>query len=35
MFTLQEKVACLDDNDARLAVDPKNPFTIQVSIDFT
>ncbi|KAK1373460.1 hypothetical protein POM88_029653 [Heracleum sosnowskyi] len=27
----QEKVACLDDNDARLAVDPQNAFTIQLS----
>ncbi|GFQ01660.1 UDP-sugar pyrophosphorylase [Phtheirospermum japonicum] len=25
----QEKVACLDDNDARLAVDPKNKYSIQ------
>ncbi|KAL8059563.1 hypothetical protein ABFX02_03G095900 [Erythranthe guttata] len=25
----QEKVACLDDNDARLAVDPHNKYTIQ------
>lgn len=25
----QEKVACLDDNDARLAVDPKNKYRIQ------
>ncbi|KAL8481934.1 hypothetical protein ACS0TY_028179 [Phlomoides rotata] len=25
----QEKVACLDDNDARLAVDPNNKFRIQ------
>ncbi|KAL3638864.1 hypothetical protein CASFOL_016771 [Castilleja foliolosa] len=25
----QEKVACLDDNDARLAVDPKNKYNIQ------
>ncbi|KAL6492914.1 hypothetical protein OROGR_032673 [Orobanche gracilis] len=25
----QEKVACLDDNDARLAVDPKNKYGIQ------
>ncbi|KAK1555712.1 hypothetical protein Q3G72_030346 [Acer saccharum] len=25
----QEKVACLDDNDARLALDPKNKFRIQ------
>ncbi|KAG6435903.1 hypothetical protein SASPL_100784 [Salvia splendens] len=25
----QEKVACLDDNDARLAVDPNNKFKIQ------
>ncbi|KZV23187.1 UDP-sugar pyrophosphorylase-like [Dorcoceras hygrometricum] len=25
----QEKVACLDDNDARLAVDPQNKFRIQ------
>lgn len=34
VFTLQEKVACLDDNDARLAVDPQNAFTIQVSLTF-
>ncbi|XP_047342023.1 UDP-sugar pyrophosphorylase [Impatiens glandulifera] len=25
----QEKVACLDDNDARLALDPKNKYSIQ------
>ncbi|CAI9763996.1 unnamed protein product [Fraxinus pennsylvanica] len=25
----QEKVACLDDNDARLAVDPRNKYSIQ------
>ncbi|KAF9609736.1 hypothetical protein IFM89_018184 [Coptis chinensis] len=25
----QEKVACLDDNDARLAIDPKNKYRIQ------
>ncbi|KAI8531392.1 hypothetical protein RHMOL_Rhmol11G0132800 [Rhododendron molle] len=25
----QEKVACLDDNDARLAVDPRNKYVIQ------
>lgn len=29
---LQEKVACLDDNDARLALDPKNKYRIQVLI---
>lgn len=28
----QEKVACLDDNDARLALDPKNKYKIQVVI---
>ena len=28
----QEKVACLDDNDARLALDPKNKYRIQVAI---
>jgi UDP-sugar pyrophosphorylase len=26
----QEKVACLVDNDAKLALDPSNPFLIQV-----
>lgn len=26
----QEKVACLDDNDARLAKDPHNKYKIQV-----
>lgn len=26
----QEKVACLIDNDARLAAEPKDPFAIQV-----
>ncbi|CAN1301936.1 hypothetical protein LINPERPRIM_LOCUS25209 [Linum perenne] len=28
----QEKVACLDDNDARLALDPHNKFRIQVAV---
>lgn len=28
---LQEKVACVDDNDARLALDPHNKYKIQVS----
>ncbi|KAK7861214.1 udp-sugar pyrophosphorylase 1 [Quercus suber] len=28
----QEKVACLDDNDARLAVDLRNKYRIQVSV---
>ncbi|EPS61447.1 hypothetical protein M569_13348 [Genlisea aurea] len=28
-FIKQEKVACLDDNDARLALDPKNKYRIQ------
>lgn len=27
----QEKVACLADNDAKLAVDPKNIYRIQVN----
>ena len=30
---IQEKVACLDDNDARLALDPKNRYRIQVLLD--
>lgn len=30
--SLQEKVACLDDNDARLAVDPRNKYRIQVQL---
>ena len=29
-YWLQEKVACLDDNEARLAVDPHNKYKIQV-----
>lgn len=32
---LQEKVACLDDNDARLAVDPRNKYRIQVTVTHT
>lgn len=28
---LQEKVACLDDNEARLAVDPHSKYRIQVA----
>lgn len=31
---LQEKVACLDDNDARIAVDPRNKYRIQVQLLF-
>lgn len=30
--SLQEKVACLDDNDARLAVEPRNKYRIQVQL---
>lgn len=29
-FLFQEKVACLEDNDARLALDPQNKYSIQV-----
>ena len=31
-YLLQEKVACLNDNDARLAVDLRNKYRIQVAI---
>lgn len=31
-YVFQEKVACLDDNDARLAMDPKNKYRIQVTL---
>lgn len=31
MLNLQEKVACLDDNDAGLALDPHNKYRTQVS----
>lgn len=27
---MQEKVACLDDNEAHLALDPRNKYRIQV-----
>lgn len=30
---IQEKVACLEDNDARLALDPQNRYRIQVLLD--
>jgi len=29
-FSFQEKVACLADNDARLALDPNDKYKIQV-----
>jgi len=34
-YLLQEKVACLDDNDAKLAVDLRNKYRIQVAIEFS
>lgn len=30
LYMIQEKVACLEDNDARLALDPQNRYRIQV-----
>lgn len=30
---IQEKVACLEDNDARLALDPQNRYRVQVLLD--
>ena len=30
MHVIQEKVACLEDNDARLALEPQNKYKIQV-----
>lgn len=29
---MQEKVACLEDNDARLALDPHDKYKIQVRL---
>lgn len=33
-FFLQEKVACLNDNDARIALDPNEKYMIQVCLYF-